>query len=58
MVSGFRPLNVRSFGRSFWAPTHFCRAVESDVQGHASHDRREGGPITLDLTKWDFNKAD
>ena len=21
-------------------------------------DGREGGPITLDLTKWDFNKAD
>ena len=31
--------------------TIFC--VNSEEEG-----RREGGPITLDLTKWEFNKAD
>ena len=32
-------------------PTIFCDNSEAE-------SRYEGGPITLDLTKWDFNKAD
>ena len=38
---------------------HVCENSERATgKPVAVADEREGGPVTFDLTKWDFNKAD